>query len=234
MKRSVLLVVSLSLALGTVAEARIQGAKGRRLQVFHDLEPYRGGLVILEEPDVVPVVSKRAVRDEHLTWMAHEFLQTRLRGLPWTVEPWYDEFGPISRQASEQRTLVVDTTIFVQGKHLALESFLRDQQSGRVVARYQGYGRTVLRRSWHGARDDLQEISRVLVMYLAEELKVGQPRWNGYEPEPYRRRDRSKPEYRMLRVDKDRDLPRAIDHGDPPLNDEVRKEQEPVEVELKD
>lgn len=234
MKKCVLFVVLLSLGLGSIAEARIQGAKGRRLQVFHDLEPYRAGLVILEEPDVVPVFDKKAVRDQHLAWMAHEFLQTRLRGLPWTVAPWYDEFGPVARQESGKPTLLIDTTLFVQGKHLAVELFLRDLESGRVIGRYQGYGRTVLRGAWHGARDDLQEISRVLVMYLAEELKVGQPRWNGYEPEPYRRRDRSKPEYRMLKVNKDRDLPRAMDHREPPLNDEVRKEQEPVEVELKD
>ncbi len=234
MKKRVLLLTVLAFGLSGIAEARIQGAKGRRLQVFHDLEPYRGGLVILEEPDVVPVRDNRAVRDEHLAWMAHEFLQTRLRGLPWTVEPWYDEFGPVAVQSAERRTLVIDTTLFLQGKHLAIEMFLRDHESGRVVARYQGYGRTVVRSAWAGARDDIQEISRVLVMYLAEELKVGQPQWNGYEPKPYRRRDRSDPQYRSLRIDKDRDLPRALHHGDPPLNDEVRKQQEPLEIELKD
>jgi hypothetical protein len=230
-KRTAIPLVLLLLSAGA-AEARIQGAKGRRLQVFHDLEPYRGGLVLLEEPDVLPVREKKTVRNQHVTWMAHEFLQTRLRELPWTVEPWYDEFGPLAMEGSQRRALVVDTTVFVQGRRLALEAFLRDLESGRVVARFQGYGRRLIRSAWPGARDDLQEISRVLVAYLAEELKVSRPRWNGYEPEPYRRRDRQENRYRILLVDKDRDLPRAVKHHDPPLNDEVREEREPLEVEL--
>ena len=230
----IVIALAMLLTCASVVDARIQGAKGRRLQVFHDLEPYRGGLVLLEEPDVLPIREGKTVRNQQVTWMAHEFLHTRLRELPWTVEPWYDEFGPVAQQVSDRRTLVIDTTVFLQGTRMSVELFLRDLETGRVVARYQGYGRRVWRGALAGSRDDLQEISRVLVMYLAEELKVGAPQWNGYESEPFRRRDRPESKYRMLSVDKDRDLPRAIRHRDPPLNDEVREDREPVEVELVD
>lgn len=228
------LAASLVLLVALPAVARIQGAKGRRLQVFHSLEPYRGGAVVIEEPEVVPDSPKRVVRNQDLAAFARQFLETRLRELPWDVRAWHDEFGPVTRESPAELVLVLDPTLFVQGRQLVLECFLRDLASGRVLARYQGYGRSSVRGPRHGARDDLQELSRVLVAYLAEELKVGTPRWNGYEPEPYRRRDRDELRYRMLGVDKDRDLPRALHHRDPPLNDEVRERREPVEVELRD
>lgn len=248
-------IATLALVLGLMAglwapwaEARIQGAKGRRLQVFHDLEPYRGGVVFLEEPDVVTNIEDSVVKVEGLRWYAQEFLETRLRELAWEVRPWYDEFGAVPHEQTEERALIVDCTLFfeVNGRkgewplsivspfkdnRLAVEIFLRDFHSGRVVGRFQGYGRALVRSIWPGARDDLQEISRVFVWYLAEELKVGQPNWTGYESEPYRRRDRSELKYRMLKVNKDRDLPRALHHLDPPINDEARERQEPIEVE---
>ena len=250
-RATILFVVSCLLAglWAPSTEARIQGAKGRRLQVFHDLEPYRGGVVFLEEPDVVTNIDDAVVKVEGLRWYAQEFLETRLRELAWEVRPWYDEFGPVSREQTEERALIVDCTLFLEvngrkgewplsivspfkDNRLAVEIFLRDLHSGRVVGRFQGYGRALVRSIWPGARDDLQEISRVFVWYLGEELKVGQPPWMGYESEPYRRRDRAEVNYRMLKVDKDRDLPRATHHLEPPINDEARERQEPVEVEV--
>ena len=233
------------------AEARVQGAKGRRLQVFHDLEPYRGGVVFLEEPEVVTNIEDSVVKVEGLRWYAHQFLETRLRELAWEVRPWYDEFGAVAREHTDERALVVDCTLFfeVSGRkgewplsivspfkdnRLAVEVFLRDFHSGRVVGRFQGYGRALVRSIWPGARDDLQEISRVFTAYLAEELKVGQPKWTGYESEPYRRRDRGGLKDRMLRIDKDRDLPRAVHHLAPPINDEARERREPLEIEIRD
>ena len=170
-----LLLLSLAcLANVRTAEARVQGVKGRRLQVFASLADYRGGTVFVEEPSVVVDRQKAVVQQLGLRWYVHQFLETRLRELPWTVEPWYDEFGPLEGEGIRGPALALSSVVSfesrLRSRRLVLEAFLRDQATGEVVARYTGYGRATVRRSWLGARDDLQEITRVMVGYLADEL----------------------------------------------------------------
>ncbi len=221
------------LLLGLPAQARVQGVKGRRLEVFGNLMTYRRGTVILEEPRLITNMTKAVVRAEGVRAYAHQFLDTRLRELGWTVLPWYDEFGPVARATADGPVLVADATVrFESGlanSQLVLEVFFRDQATGRVLARYQGYGKATMRSTWPGARDDLQEITRVLAGYLATELQVPPPAWNGYDSSPYRRRQRRDIAYQMLATDKNASLPHAQHHDDPPINEQAREDATPDE-----
>lgn len=217
---SLVLVLLAGLVAVPVAEARIQGVKGRRLQLFSSLAPHVRGTLILEEPSVVSGRDKRPVGDLAFRWYAHEFLETRLRALPWHVEVWYDEFGPVEEIDVQGPALVLSTVVTYEsgfgGERLALEAFFRDHATGDVVARYTGFGRGWVRGTWKGARDDLQEITRVLVDELAPELGVVPPRHvGGYEPDPYRRRARTPVVYETV-ADAD-DVPRMELHGEPPV-----------------
>lgn len=221
----ILLVVTLValVAFAPAAEGRIQGAKGRRLQLFGPIAPYAGGTVFVEEPDVVIGHSKRVVQELGFRRYAQQFLETRLRELPWRVELWHDELGPVETLDVDGPALAVSTVVTHQGGagggRLVLESFFRDQASGEVVARYSGYGRARVRGAWPGARDDLQEITRVLVDQLAPELDAVAPlHLGGYDSRPYRRRERTIVSYETVRGDA---APRMALHGEPPVQNDA-------------
>jgi hypothetical protein len=99
----------------TDAEARIQGVKGRRLQVFAPMAAHAAGVLFVEEPSVVASDRKSVVERQAIKWYAHPFLETRLRELPWTVRPWYDDFGPLERHDVDERALLLSTVVYHQG-----------------------------------------------------------------------------------------------------------------------
>lgn len=221
-------VVVAALTMVTSAQARIQGAKGRRLEVLGSLMPYKGGTVIVEEPRLVTNMTKRVVQAEGVRAYAHQFLETRLRELGWTVLPWREEYGPVTRLKADGPLLIADATVTFESamadSRLLLEVYLRDHETGRVLARFQGYGKATMRGTWPGARDDLQEITRVLAWYLADELQVAPPAWNGFDSTPYRRRQRRELTYAMLSTDKNTAVPVAQHHRDPPINEQARED----------
>lgn len=227
MMRRLAFLAAVTLLAAASADARIQGEKGRRLEIFGDLRAYLDGAVILEEPRVITSHPRQVIQVETVRRFAHQFLETRLRELPWSVRPWHDEFGPVARETASMPTLVFDCTVYfensVVGHRLMVEIFGRDLDTGRVVARFQGYG-SALTGTHVGARDDMQELSRVFTWYLADNLGVEQPAWMGYEPAPFRKRDTRQLSYEMLAVDKNRSIPGAIHHADPPVNEDARED----------
>jgi hypothetical protein len=221
-------VLAVSLTEATRVEARIQGAKGRRLEVLGSLMPYKGGTVIVEEPRLVTNMTKRVVMAEGVRAYAHQFLETRLRELGLTVLPWREEYGPVTQLEADGPLLVADATVTFEASladsRFLLEVYLRDHETGRILARYQGYGRAALRGTWPGVRDDLQEITRVFAWYLADELQVAPPSWHGFDSTPYTRRQRRELTYEMLSTDKNTTVPVARHHRDPPINEQVRED----------